>query len=67
MSYEMGSLTENCYPNTTILVNKYGITDEQKLSDVESMIVSIKTAKWEQTPLSHSWFGLRAMTLTSPM
>ena len=33
MSYDINTLTDDCYTGTSCLVNKLGITDENKLSE----------------------------------
>lgn len=51
MSYSIDALSDNCYPDTTVLINKYDIRDEQRLADVETLIVSAKTVQLEITPI----------------
>lgn len=38
MSYSIEAITEDCYEGTTCLINKFNITDEKKLANVESAI-----------------------------
>lgn len=38
--YSMESAQDNCYPDTTVLVNKLGITEQSKLSFAEQRIVT---------------------------
>lgn len=33
--YSMESTQENCYPGSTVLVNKFGLTDQNKRSESE--------------------------------
>ena len=51
MPYSLDAITDNCYPGTTVLVNKLDIRDEALLSEVEATLVSAKTAFWENNPL----------------
>lgn len=39
-----------CYPNTKILINKFGIRDEQKLNDIERELAYLKAVKFEEEP-----------------
>lgn len=39
-AYSMEHTQDNCYPNTTVLVNKLGITEQSKLSFAEQRIVT---------------------------
>jgi len=52
MGYSLDPIADNCYPSTTILINKLEIKDEALLNEVEATLVSAKTAIWEQNPLS---------------
>lgn len=45
MGYSIGPIAENCYPGTTVLVNKFDIRDEAKLNEVESILVSARNAE----------------------
>lgn len=51
MAYSLDSLSDSCYPGTTVLINKYNIQDEVQLADVEALIVSTKSAQLETSPL----------------
>lgn len=46
--YSMESTQENCYPGSTVLVNKFGLTDQNKLDMVERQIVLLKGAEIER-------------------
>ncbi|MDE5649127.1 MAG: Fic family protein [Oscillospiraceae bacterium] len=46
--YSMESTQENCYPGSTVLVNKFGLTDQNKLDIVERQIVLLKGAEIER-------------------
>lgn len=50
MAYSIDPIADNCYPGTSILVNKFDIRDEQKLDEVESVLVSARTAEWINAP-----------------
>ena len=36
MSYEINTLTADCYEGTTCLINKFGITNEKQLEKIEA-------------------------------
>ena len=38
MAYSLNPSSDNCYEGTTCLVNKLGIRDEKKLSEIEAQI-----------------------------
>ena len=44
----MESTQENCYPGSTVLVNKFGLTDQNTLDIVERQIVLLKGAEIER-------------------
>ncbi|MBE7058864.1 MAG: cell filamentation protein Fic [Ruminococcaceae bacterium] len=44
MGYSMEASRDNCYPNTTCLINKFGIKDDKKLSEIETEITFAKAA-----------------------
>lgn len=46
--YSMESTQENCYPGSTVLVNKFGLTDQNTLDIVERQIVLLKGAEIER-------------------
>lgn len=52
MSYSLDPISEDCYPGTTILINKFDIHDEQVLEDIETAIVAAKSVQWECAPCS---------------
>lgn len=41
-----------CYPNTYVLKNKLGITDEAELKKAEREITSLRTAQLLQNPIA---------------
>jgi cell filamentation protein len=51
MSYSLDSISENCYPGTTILINKFDIRDEAQLAEIEVILVSARAAEWEASPV----------------
>ena len=51
MSYSLDPITANCYPDSTVLINKLNIHDEILLNEVEATLVSAKTVLWGNAPL----------------
>ena len=51
MSYSIDSLTADCYPGTSCLINKLDIRDEEMLAEYEAMVTTAKVALLEQNPL----------------
>ena len=35
MGYSIDPISDNCYPGTSVLINKFDIRDEAKLNEVE--------------------------------
>lgn len=52
MGYSMEAISDNCYPNTTVLINKYNIQDAEKLAEIESVLSSARYAEWLSAPQS---------------
>lgn len=52
MAYDITAITDDCYDGTPCLINKLGITDEIKLSEIEANITLVKTAQLEENPIS---------------
>ncbi|MEG0778685.1 MAG: Fic family protein [Oscillospiraceae bacterium] len=52
MSYSIDALTDNCYPGTSVLINKFDINDDEQLQKVEALVVSAKIAQLEQFPIT---------------
>ena len=50
MGYTIDPISANCYPGTTVLINKFDIKDEQKLNEIEGVISSTRYAEWESAP-----------------
>ena len=38
MGYSIEVSKDDCYPNTTCLINKFGIKDDKKLSEIEHIV-----------------------------
>ena len=50
MGYSIDPISANCYPGTTILINKFDIRDEERLNEIESVISSARYAEWLNAP-----------------
>ena len=50
MAYSIDPISADCYPGTSVLINKYDIRDERKLNEVESVVSSARAAEWLNTP-----------------
>lgn len=50
MGYSIDPISANCYPGTSVLINKFDIRDEGKLNEVEGVLVSAKYAEWTNAP-----------------
>ena len=55
MGYSIDPISANCYPDTTILINKFDIQDEEKLNEIESVLSSARYAEWESAPQSSAF------------
>jgi cell filamentation protein len=55
MGYSLDSIPANCYPNTSVLINKFDIRDQAKLNEVESVLVSAKYAEWMRHPQTEAF------------
>ena len=55
MAYSIDPIQDNCYPGTTVLVNQSDIRDEAKLSEVETVLVSARSAEWTTWPRMRSF------------
>ena len=51
MSYSIDPISANCYPGTTVLINKLDIRDEEALNEAEALATYINAAKLEDTPI----------------
>ena len=55
MGYSINPISVNCYPDTTVLINKFDIRDEEKLNEVESVLASARFAEWLNAPKADSF------------
>ena len=55
MGYSIDPISANCYPGTTVLINKFDIRDEEKLNEVESVLASVRYAEWLNAPKADSF------------
>ena len=55
MPYTIEGSTQDCYPGTTVLVNKLDILDPVALAEVEGTLVAAKAAQWEDQPLTEAF------------
>ena len=46
--YSLNGSQDNCYPNTTVLVNKFGIKNQEELDRVEKQITLLRAVQAEQ-------------------
>ena len=51
MAYSLNPSSTNCYEGTTCLINKLGIKDEKRLSELEAQITFAKAVLLEETPI----------------
>ena len=51
MGYSIAPISENCYPGTTVLINKLDIHDEAILNQAEALATYINIAKLEREPV----------------
>ncbi len=51
MGYCIDSASDNCYEGTLCLINKFGIKNEKKLSEIEADITLLKMTTLEQNPI----------------
>ena len=47
MGYSIDACEDGCYPNTTCLINKFGIKNDKNLSEIEAKITFAKAAVLE--------------------
>lgn len=55
MGYSLDTTNKDCYPDTTVLINKLGITDENVLKENESFITSTMSAVLISQPLKQGF------------
>ena len=51
MGYSIDPISADCYEGTTCLINKFGIKDEKKLSQMETLITTAKCQELEISPI----------------
>lgn len=51
MAYNITPSQNDCYPGTSVLVNKLGIRDQKQLDENETLITSVKTLQIELQPI----------------
>ena len=51
MGYSIDPISDNCYPDTTVLINKLDIRDEETLNEAETLATYINASKLEEHPL----------------
>jgi cell filamentation protein len=51
MGYSIDPISADCYKGTTCLINKFGIKDEKKLSQMETLITTAKCKELEVNPI----------------
>ena len=52
MSYSIDPLIADCYPGTSVLINKLDIRDEAALASAEAELVTVRIAQWLLEPLA---------------
>ena len=52
MGYSIEAETTDCYEGTNYLINKFNITDEKKLSNIEAAITFAKISQLEKKPIN---------------
>lgn len=55
MGYSIDSLSANCYPGTSVLINKFHIREEDKLAEIENIVFAAKSVQWLRHPGSTSF------------
>lgn len=51
-SYSMETSGDSCYPDSTVLINKLGIRDQEQLDEAETLILGVQSIKFELKPFS---------------
>lgn len=52
MAYSITPPSDDCYPGTSVLINKLGIMDQKQLDENETLITSVKTLQIEMQPVA---------------
>lgn len=55
MGYTVDAATSDCYPGTTVLVNRFDLHTQAELDAVEAVLVTAKAAQWEEKPLCNTF------------
>ena len=55
MPYSIEPLTDDCYPGTTVLINKLDIRDSEALDEIETELVTVRIAQCELSPIATSF------------
>ena len=50
MAYSIDPISANCYPGTSVLINKFDIRDEATLNEIEGTLTAAKSAQWLNMP-----------------
>jgi len=53
--YSLDPLSANCYPNTTVLINRLGIMDERLLEVAEADLTAQQMLQWKNEPQSEAF------------
>ena len=53
--YSLDPIEANCYPETTVLINKFGVRDSETLARIEADVTQEAAIRWEQSP-THDTF-----------
>lgn len=55
MGYQIDPTSANYYPGTTVLVNRFGIRDENALNQVEAVLVTARNTEWLASPKQNTF------------
>ena len=55
MAYSIDPVSADCYPDTSVLINKFDIRDEGKLNEIEGVISSARSAEWLIAPQAETF------------
>ena len=55
MAYSIDPVSADCYPDTSVLINKFDIRDEEKLNEIEGVISSARSAEWLIAPQAETF------------
>ena len=53
--YRLDPISANCYLGTSVLINRFGIRDEEKLLQAEIAVTQMAAARWEFAPQCDSF------------